>query len=520
MTHKKKVAVVGGGPGGLAAAMILASRGFDVKVLEKQSAVGGRTGALTLGDYRFDRGSTLLMMRFVIEEIFELVGRRLSDELELVQLDPMYRLVFGGRSLDVYADPARMHAELQRFSPGSEDGLARFLEREHNRLEHLYPVLQRSWPNLASMLDASVLKALPHVGVGQSLFETAGDYFDDEEVKLGFSFQSAYLGMSPWKCPGGFGMVPYVEHAWGVDYINGGIHKLCEAMLRVALELGAVVRTNAEVARVLVEDDRSVGVELVGGERIPADDVVIDADAPAALTRILDRDVSLRFSRSRLEHLNQSCSTFMLYLGLDLQLPLLHHTFFFASDYRAEMERVFQDGTLAEDISLYACNPVRTDPSVAPPGHSALYLLVLVPNARARVEWTDEAPLMRARVLSSMQKWTGIDLEPHIRAEQTLTPAEWERRYNISDGAVFGPAHSITQLLAFRLPNRLPSPDNVFLTGGGTSPGSGLPTILESARIASRLVCERHQVAFPLSRPLPAPTTWRSAHGAELGAAP
>jgi phytoene desaturase len=277
----------------------------------------------------------------------------------------------------------------------------------------------------------------------------------------------------------------------------------------VARELGARVRTRAEVRRILVENDRSVGVELVGGERIPADDVVIDADAPAALTRLLDQDISARFRRSRLEHLNESCSTFMLYLGLDTRLPLPHHTFFFANDYKAEMDRVFREGTLSDDLSVYACNPVVTDPSVAPPGHSALYLLALVPNGRAGIDWDQEGDAMRARVLSALRNWTGIDLAPHIRAEHRVTPAEWERRYHISHGAVFGPSHNITQLLAFRLPNRLPSPDNVFLTGGGTSPGSGLPTILESARIASRLVCERHELPFPRSRPLPEPTTWR-----------
>jgi phytoene desaturase len=508
MSTGRKVVVVGGGPGGLAAAMLLAHRGFEVTVLEKEPEVGGRTSALLLGDYTFDRGSTLLMMRFLVEEIFALTGRRLTDELELVPLDPMYRLVFGDRSLDIYADPIRMEAELARFAPGSEVGLTRFLEREHDRLEHLYPVLQKSWPNLASMLDSSVLVAAPHVGMGRSLHDTAADYFSDERVQLGFSFQSAYLGMSPWKCPGGFGMVPYVEHAWGVDYVKGGIHRLCAAMLRVASELGARIRTRAEVARILVENDRSVGVQLVSGERVPADDVVIDADAPAALSRLLDRDVSLRFSRSRLEHLNESCSTFMLYLGLDTRLPLVHHTFFFADDYQAEMERVFRDGTLGDDISVYACNPVVTDPGVAPEGHSSLYLLALVPNAGADIDWDREDAVMRARVLAAMRDWTGVDLEPHIRAESRVTPAEWQRRYNILHGAVFGPAHNITQLLAFRLPNRLPSPDNVFLTGGGTSPGSGLPTILESARIATRLVCERHGMEFPPSRPLPAPTTW------------
>jgi phytoene desaturase len=513
MAPRKKVVIVGGGPGGLCAAMLLAARGFEVTVLEKQRAVGGRSGALIVGDYTFDLGSTMLMMRFVVEEMFELAGRRLSNELQLVSLDPMYRLVFGERSLDVYANVARMEAELKRFAPGSEPGLQRFLEREHSRLERLYPVLQKSWPRLVSLFDPAVLAAIPHVGIARSLHETARHYFADEALQLGFSFQSAYLGMSPWECPGGFGMVPYVEHAWGLDYVRGGVHRLCLAMERVARELGATIRTQAEVQHLRVDGDRCTAAELKTGERFEADELILDADAAAALVRLLDQDVSLRFSKARLEHLRESCSTFMLYLGLDTQLPLRHHTFLFAHDYRAEMDRVFHRGELADDLSLYVCNPAQIDPSLAPPGHSPLYLLALVPNTRADIDWELEAPRMRARILAVLQRHTGVELEPHIRAQKIVTPSEWERQYQVSHGAVFGPAHSIDQLLAFRLPNQLPHPRNVFLTGGGTNPGSGLPTILESARLVTRLLCERHRVPFPASRPLPEPMTWQRVRG-------
>jgi phytoene desaturase len=198
----------------------------------------------------------------------------------------------------------------------------------------------------------------------------------------------------------------------------------------------------------------------------------------------------------------------MLYLGVDTQLPLRHHTFFFADDYRSEMDRVFGEGELADDLSLYVCNPVVTDSSVAPPGHSALYLLALAPNTRAAIDWQTEAPRMRARVLDLLKRRTGVDVVPHIRAEHQISPRDWESGFAISHGAVFGPKHDITQLLAFRLPHRLPLAENLFLTGAGTSPGSGIPTILESARIATRLLCERHGVAFPVSLPLPEPTTW------------
>jgi phytoene desaturase len=180
---KSRVAIIGGGPGGLCAAMLLAGRGFDVTLFEKEATVGGRSGSLSLGEYRFDLGSTILMMRFVLDEMFALAGSKLDDEVKLVRIDPMYRLDFGDRWLDMYSDPVRMEEELRRFAPGSEPGLLRFLECEHERLEHLYPLMQKNWPNLASLVDPALLLALPHVGLGQSLHDVARGYFRDEELQ-------------------------------------------------------------------------------------------------------------------------------------------------------------------------------------------------------------------------------------------------------------------------------------------------------------------------------------------------
>jgi phytoene desaturase len=398
-----------------------------------------------------------------------------------------------------------MASELERFSPGSAVGHGHFLRREGDRLAHLYPVLQQSWPNLASMASPLVAAAMPHVGLGQSLWATAGEYFTDAALQLAFSFQSAYLGMSPWECPGGFAMVPYVEHAWGVFHIQGGIQRLCETMARIAEENGARVRTGAAVTKLVVEGERCTGVLLDSGEQLACDEVVVNADGAEALNTLLDEPVSARFNRHHLEHLAESCSTFMLYLGLDRQLPLAHHTFFFAHDYLAEMDRVFRLGTVGADLSLYACNPSRTDPSLAPPGHASLTLLVLVPNTRAKVDWHLEGPHLRERALDVLEQRGELAVRQHIVAEKCFTPVDWEYQLGVSHGAVFGPAHSIDQLLGLRLPNQLPWPKNVMLAGGATSPGSGLPTILESARISTRLVCERNSLPFPPSRPLPLP---------------
>lgn len=498
-----RVVVIGAGPGGLSAAMLLAARGFEVDVFERRPDVGGRTGRLDLGPYRFDLGSTMLMMPFVAEELFALSGTALTHEVKLARLDPMYRLDFGTRAIDMSAEHERMKAELARFAPGSEQGLDRFLACERSRFEHLYPVLQRSWAGLAGLASREVVAALPHIGLGKSLHATAADYFQDPALQLAFSFQSAYLGMSPWECPGGFAMVPYVEHAYGLYHIEGGVNQLCRAMARVATRLGARIHTGTRVRHLDVSRDRCRGVLLADGSEVAADQVIINADATQAVLELLDEDVSRRFTREHVGNMRESCSAFMIYLGLDTRPPLGHHTFLFAKDYRAEMERIFHSGSLSDDLSLYVCNPVVSDPSVAPPGHGALYLLALVPNTRAAIDWREEASRMRQRVFSVFVRRTGYDLAQHARVETTISPIDWQERFGVSHGAVFGPAHSIDQLLTLRLPNHLPHPSNVFLAGGGTSPGSGLPTVLESGRIAARLACEAEGRSFPPSRPLP-----------------
>jgi phytoene desaturase len=377
------------------------------------------------------------------------------------------------------------------------------MRHEAGRLSHLYPVLQKSWPTLGSLLSREVLEAAPHVGLQQTLHDAAARCFGDPALQLAFSFQSAYLGMSPWECPAAFSMVPFVEHAFGVDHVQGGVHQLCRAMEKVAVEHGTQVRTGVRAHKLLVEDGKCTGVELDSGECLEAGTVVLNADATHAVLELLDDDVSLRFSRGHLEHTRESCSTFMLYLGLSRPVPLAHHSFFFADDYRGEMKRLFKQQVLGTDFSLYVCNPSVTDATLAPPGHSALYLLALVPNTRAGIVWREQAPRFAEQMLSELERRTRLKLLEHVEQKAILSPEGWAHDFEVSHGAVFGPSHGIGQMLAFRLPNQLPSPSNVFLAGGGTSPGSGLPTIFESARIATRLICEQAGLPFPASLPLP-----------------
>ena len=310
--------------------MLLAQRGMDVQVFEKQPVVGGRNAEVRLGDYRFDLGPTFLMMKFLLDELFEEANRKLSDYLDCRALDPMYNLQFAERSMHVYSDPARMRAEIERVFPGEGGALDRFLARESVRFRKFYPCLQKSYGSPLSLFSPTLLAALPHIAPGRSLHNVLSSYFRAEELRLAFTFQSKYLGMSPWDCPGLFTMIPYTEHAHGVYHVQGGLCQISHAMAQVAREYGAAIHTSQPVRRILTKGRRAVGVELGTGEKLECDDVVINADFGHAMSTLFEPDQLRRYKPETVRRKNWSCSTFMMYLGLDRAYPEAeHHTIVF-----------------------------------------------------------------------------------------------------------------------------------------------------------------------------------------------
>ena len=501
--NKKSIVIVGAGPGGLSAAMLLAQRGFRVQVFEKQDVVGGRNAEVRLGDYRFDLGPTFLMMKFLLDELFAEGGRRSSDYLQFRKLDPMYALSFSDKMMLVRSDPEAMKSEIERHFPGEGANLDRFLSRESQRFENLYPCLQKPYGTLASMLSPTLLATVPYIAAGRSLYSVLGDYFRSEELRLAFTFQSKYLGMSPWDCPGLFTMIPYTEHAHGVYHVMGGLSRITQALAEVSREEGAEIHTSAPVARVLVDGGRAKGVNLASGEKVYCDDVILNADFGHAMATLFDPNSLGRYQPDKLRKRKFSCSTFMMYLGLDRTYDAEHHTIVFARDYKKNIEAITQGRQSLDEISVYIRNSCRTDPSGAPSGHSALYILVPVANNRSGIDWQEQKQEMRERVLRILRERTPFgDVEPHIQREMILTPEDWENKYSVFLGATFNMAHSWDQMLYMRPHNQFEMFENCYLVGGGTHPGSGLPTIFESARISANLICGKYEVSHPMARSL------------------
>lgn len=492
---RPRIAVVGAGPGGLASAVLLAARGVDVTVYEAMPEIGGRTGQIRVGEYRFDRGPTFFLMPHVLQEIFAAAGRDLFAELDLRRLDPMYRLVIGQPGLpdvtiDSTQDTKRMAQQLGALHPGDGEAFEAFVAHNRRKLGLAEPILRRSVRSFVDLIRADAARVLPVLKPTETVDSLSSKYFTHPASKVAVGFQSKYLGMSPYDCPSLFTILPFIEYEYGVWHPIGGCHALMQAMARVLTGLGGKIRTSAPVRRVRVERGRVTGLELDSGLEA-CDHAVINADATWALKNLFDESARGRMTDASIDRKKYSCSTFMMYLGVEGKVDLPHHTIRTAPDYRGNLEDIGRGegwrGTLTEDPSFYVCNPSVTDDSLAPRGHSSLYVLMPTPNVRAPIDWARETPACRERLLDGMRRVLGLDLSGRIREEVMLTPTDWAGQ-NINFGATFNLAHSLDQMLHKRPQHRLGFAEGAWLVGGGTHPGSGLPVIFLSAQITTGML--------------------------------
>jgi phytoene desaturase len=491
MKQARRVIIIGAGPGGLAASLLLAKAGVDVTIVEKRAGVGGRTSTLREGGFQFDLGPTFFLYPRVLREIFQSVGRELDEEVPMTRLDPQYKLVFGaGGELEATPNPERMATAIAALSPQDAARFGSFLSINRDKLAKFQPFLEspfNSWRDLAHL---DILKLLPLLKPWRSLDGDLRSYFKDERIRLGFSFQSKYLGMSPFSCPSLFSILSFLEYEHGVFHPTGGCGAVTRAMAHAAEQMGVRILLNEPVERVRFEGRRAVGVDTAS-KSLDADAVVVNADFAEAMRKMVPDKLRRRWTNERIAKKKFSCSTFMLYLGIEGRYDsLAHHTIYLAKDYRKNLEDIEKTHQLSADPSFYVQNACVTDPTLAPAGSSTLYVLLPVSHQSSNIDWQKEAPAFRALALRQLEKIGITGLEKRIRVERQLNPQTWSDEFALHKGATFSMAHTLSQMLHLRPHNRFEDAEGVYLVGGGTHPGSGLPVIFESARITSKLLLE------------------------------
>ena len=364
----RHVVIVGAGPGGLAAALLLAKSGVKVTIVEKKKHVGGRTATLEQDGFRFDIGPTFFLYPRVLKEIFAVAGYDLDREVPMTRLDPQYRLVFGaGGELLATPDPARMEKAIAAISPEDARRFHNFLTHNRLKLKSFLPFLQSPFESWRDLLKPEMLKLVPLLAPWQSLDGYLQTHFKDERIRLGFSFQSKYLGMSPFRCPSLFSILSFLEYEHGVFHPTGGCGAVTRAMARIARQLGVDILLDEPVERVLVEHGNAIGV-TTSRRTLPADAVVINADFAGAMRAMIPNKHRKRWTDERVEKKRFSCSTFMMYLGIDGAYDnVSHHTIFLAENYKQNLRDIEDVHQLSVDPSFYVQNAGVTDPTLAPP---------------------------------------------------------------------------------------------------------------------------------------------------------
>lgn len=491
----ERIIIVGGGLGGLAAALRLAKQGHRVRLLEKNERVGGKLNIVEAEGYRFDTGPSLLTMPWVIRDLFQAVGRDADELLDITPVDPVchYRWP-DGTQWDHRARLADLVHEIARLEGRDVGGLYRFLQWS----ERIYaataePFLLAPFEGLKDFVTPRFLRDALKLDPFHTLDGAVRRYFRSPYLRQVFNRYATYNGSSPYRTPATFAIIPYIEFAEGGWYLKGGMYTLALALEGVARELGVEIELNAEVVEVCVEQGgkrpRTTGVRLADGRVLPADRVVVNADALHALRHLVAPEHRRRFTDRRIDRYEPSCSGFVLLLGIDHAYPeLAHHNIFFSSDYPAEFRAIFDLQVPAPDPTIYISTTARTDPEHAPPGHLNLFVLVNAPATSARFDWGREAQGYRDLIIRKLERLGLHGLGQHIRYEQRITPADFADRYRGWRGALYGPS-SNSQFAAFlRPPLRSPDVERLYFVGGAAHPGGGIPLVLLGGRAVATMI--------------------------------
>jgi phytoene desaturase len=490
--------VIGSGFGGLAAAVRLGAKGYRVTVLEKLDAPGGRAYVYRQDGFTFDAGPTIVTAPFLFEELWKLCGRKMSDDVTLVPVSPFYRIRFqDGSHFDYTGDARAMRAAIARFSPqdvGAYDDYMKASEQIFKvGFEQLGDVPFSKWTDMASIAPEML-----RLSSYRSVYGLVSKFFRDPRLRIVFSFHPLLIGGNPFTASSIYCLIAFLERRWGVHFALGGTGRLVDGLVNLIEEQGGQVRCNEEVGEIMVADAGACGVRLASGKTISADIVVSNADSAWTYRHLLPPSTRSRWSNKRIERARYSMSLFVWYFGTRRKYDdVQHHTILLGPRYKELLKDIFERKILADDFSLYLHRPTATDPSLAPDGCDAFYVLSPVPHLQSGTDWGVTAEKYRRAIAGELGNTLLPDLENQIVTSHMLTPQDFQDRLLSFRGAAFGLEPILTQSAWFRPHNKSEDIANLYLVGAGTHPGAGLPGVLSSARVLDSLVPEARHLSSP-----------------------
>lgn len=487
---RKHAVVIGAGFGGLAAAVRLGARGYRVTVLDKLDTAGGRAYVYRDQGFVFDAGPTLVTAPFLFDELWALCGRQLSDDVDMRPVSPFYRIRFDdGHVFEYTGDAAAMAREVGRLSPGDVAGYQRFVETSQRifqvGFEQLSDVPFGSWTSMARIVP-EMIKLESY----RTVYGLVSKHVQDERLRQVLSFHPLLVGGNPFSTTSIYTLIAFLERKWGVHFPMGGTGALVQGLCKLIQQhQGNTIRLGVTVDQIEVEGRRATGVRLQGGERIAADIVVSNADSAWTYRHLVAPEARRRWTDARIARARYSMSLFVWYFGTRKKYDdVAHHTILLGPRYRELLAEIFDDHKLAEDFSLYLHRPTATDPSMAPPGSDAFYVLSPVPHLDAGIDWSTRAEVYRRKIAAYLSRTVLPGLEENVVVSRMLTPQDFQDRYLSYKGAAFGLEPVLTQSAYFRPHNASEEVERLYLVGAGTHPGAGMPGVLSSAKVLDRVV--------------------------------
>ncbi|MCM3126979.1 phytoene desaturase family protein [Paenibacillus provencensis] len=492
---RKKVIVIGGGLGGLSAAMRLAADGHEVTVLEKNERAGGKLNIRSGAGYSFDTGPSILTMPWVLEQLFESTGRKLSDYMKLVRIEPQLRTFFeDGVSIDVTSDLPEMLSTIKEISTEDAADFLKYLQY----CQKLYDMNRRSsytrsLSGLEELRGMHSIKELLAMDPLRTMAQSTDKFLKDKHLKQLFNFFIMYTGSSPYRAPAVLSQLVYVQLGLGIYYVDGGMFNIAKGMLKVLDEQGVTIHTNAKVTKINTKEKVATGVTLQDGTVLDADLVVSNLDAiPTYHSLLKDQNGALN-SAKKLSKFAPTVSGLVLLLGINKKYEqLLHHNFFFSQDPAKEFDDIFNKGIPSDDPTVYIGVSSKSDATQAPEGKENLFVLTQVPPLKPGKSFESNTERYRELILNKLERMGLKDIRQHIEFEYTFVPDDLQRLYGANGGSIYGVVTDRKMNGGFKVPSRSDLIENLYFVGDSTHPGGGVPMVTLSGQLTADLIKEQY----------------------------
>ncbi|MCW5969620.1 MAG: phytoene desaturase [Blastocatellales bacterium] len=491
--------IIGGGLGGLSAAIHLRLAGRDVTIFEANDCVGGRANRIVREGFRFDTGPSLLNYPWVFQDLFRAAGRKLEDYVTLLPVDPSITFQWtDGERFTLSSNVQKLLAECERLEPGSRPAVFAFLRDAAIKYRVSFDKLvSRNEDNVLRWLGALSPGEIARLSLWRSLDGELKRFFKNHRIREAFGAYGMYLGGSPFELPGLFSILAYGELAYGLWLPKGGVYGLVEGIEKLARELGVKICTGQRVRRIILDRNRATGVELADGEVMHAGTVVSNVDLPTTDTELIDDAGIIARTRRSIKHIRMTPGVLTFYWGIRGPVAGLgHHTIFLPDDYRGAFDDLFGNKRIPRELPFYVAVPSATDPDLAPPGDTAMFVLAPTPllGELGHVDWSRTAAEIKGGIIERMQ-CDGVDLDTErIAVEEVWTPEDWRERFGLYDGSAFGAAHTLFQVGPFRARNYSREVSGLYYVGASTTPGTGMPMVVLGGKlVAERITGRVHQ---------------------------